>query len=379
MFDHSTPHDDSTFDAPTRAMPVWPPPERPSPGRRLLAEQPMQEATPWPVTSESHTSLAVLDGPPWRAGLAVLVAAVVATLLVGVAWMALGAGDPSVEAGETGVDGLVAGPETGASPDGQSTPAGALPLPGGDSTTTWPTTSTSTVASSVVPSSSVTSVPTSASVTTATTPTTGSSTTAGTASSTTGGSSTTATLTSTSAPADSTSSTMAGAGGSSTSVTTAPSTSTSLASTSSTTVAAAPPASSVDEGALRQAVLDLTNAERAKAGCGPLKLDATLTAVADAHSADMAARSFFSHTNPDGLGPGDRIDASGYPYRSWAENIAAGQGSAAEVMNGWMNSSGHRANILNCGLEELGVGYAEGPAMDRIPGRFWTQVFGARR
>ncbi|MGY1988303.1 CAP domain-containing protein [Blastococcus sp. SYSU DS0669] len=116
-------------------------------------------------------------------------------------------------------------------------------------------------------------------------------------------------------------------------------------------------------------VLALVNAERAKAGCGPVGGDAGLASVARAHSADMRDRGFFDHVNPDGVGPFDRADRAGVSAR--AENIARGQSGPAAVMTSWMNSPGHRANILNCGLTRLGVGVATGSG-----GPWWTQLFG---
>ncbi|MFF9144646.1 CAP domain-containing protein [Streptomyces sp. NPDC014861] len=119
-------------------------------------------------------------------------------------------------------------------------------------------------------------------------------------------------------------------------------------------------------------VISLVNAERAKAGCGPLTANATLARAAQGHSADMAARDYFDHTNPDGDGPGERVTAAGYPWSTYGENIAMGQTTAEQVMEGWMNSPGHRANILNCDFKEIGVGvHTDG-------GPYWTQVFGAR-
>ena len=115
-------------------------------------------------------------------------------------------------------------------------------------------------------------------------------------------------------------------------------------------------------------VLTLVNAERAAAGCRALVADPALAAVARAHSQDMRDRGFFSHENPDGLSPFDRAERAGISAR--AENIARGQKDAAAVMDAWMNSSGHRANILNCGLTRLGVGVAEGSG-----GPWWTQLF----
>ncbi len=123
-----------------------------------------------------------------------------------------------------------------------------------------------------------------------------------------------------------------------------------------------------------QAVLTLVNSERAKAGCAALTANSTLTSVARAHSADMAKRNYFSHTNPDGASPFDRMRAAGYNGRLMGENIAAGYRTAAAVMQGWMNSSGHRANILRCGYREIGIGFVTGGSY----GTYWTQVFGTK-
>lgn len=116
-------------------------------------------------------------------------------------------------------------------------------------------------------------------------------------------------------------------------------------------------------------VIDIVNRERSAAGCGEVRHDEGLARVARAHSADMAQRNFFSHTNPDGLGPFDRARNAGVEAR--AENIAAGQSTPAAVMEGWMNSEGHRANILNCDLSRVGVGRATGGSY----GTYWTQLF----
>ncbi|WP_242605526.1 CAP domain-containing protein [Frankia sp. Cppng1_Ct_nod] len=134
------------------------------------------------------------------------------------------------------------------------------------------------------------------------------------------------------------------------------------------TVASKPSASS---DAASEVVV-LTNAERAKAGCGPLTVDSRLTAAAQAHSADMSTRNYFSHTDLDGQTPFQRMAAAGYQFSIAAENIAAGQQTAAEVVTGWMNSTGHRENILNCSLRQIGVGYATGGSY----GTYWTQDFG---
>jgi uncharacterized protein YkwD len=128
--------------------------------------------------------------------------------------------------------------------------------------------------------------------------------------------------------------------------------------------AAAEPADPTAEGQ----VLALVNVQRAAAGCGALTADPALAAVARAHSADMRDRGFFDHVNPDGLDPFDRAARAG--LEAHAENIAYGQPDPAAVMDSWMSSAGHRANILNCDLTRLGVGVAEGAG-----GPWWTQLF----
>ncbi|WP_431780253.1 sigma-70 family RNA polymerase sigma factor [Streptomyces chumphonensis] len=121
-------------------------------------------------------------------------------------------------------------------------------------------------------------------------------------------------------------------------------------------------------------VVDLVNAERARAGCGPVRHNDRLDTAAARHSADMAARDYFDHTDPDGDDPGDRISAAGYSWSTYGENIARGQQSASDVVTAWMDSPGHRANILNCSFEEMGVGKHSASG-----GPWWTQVFGTQR
>lgn len=108
------------------------------------------------------------------------------------------------------------------------------------------------------------------------------------------------------------------------------------------------------------------NAHRASVGCSALVWDGDVAAVAQAHSQDMVSRSFFDHTNPDGDGPGTRLQQAGVPASGWAENIAFGYPTGAAVLNGWLNSSGHRSNIENCGLTHHGVGLVD---------THWTHVF----
>ncbi|MGW6057835.1 CAP domain-containing protein [Streptomyces sp. NPDC055189] len=120
------------------------------------------------------------------------------------------------------------------------------------------------------------------------------------------------------------------------------------------------------------AVLRLTNAERTAAGLRPLSPDPLLTVAAQNHSADMIARAFYAHTAPDGGEPWHRASAAGSTHRSIGENIACGQRTPAEVVDGWMNSPGHRANILKPSFTHLGVGFAGGGSA----GTYWTQLFG---
>ncbi|WP_019549113.1 CAP domain-containing protein [Streptomyces sulphureus] len=117
-------------------------------------------------------------------------------------------------------------------------------------------------------------------------------------------------------------------------------------------------------------VLQLVNQERAKAGCKPVTADTRLGALADDFSADMAKRGYFSHNSPDGQTPWDRADARGIDNLG-GENIARGQANAQSVMDSWMNSPGHKANILNCDYRTLGVSahFGEG-------GPWWVQEFG---
>ena len=120
-------------------------------------------------------------------------------------------------------------------------------------------------------------------------------------------------------------------------------------------------------------VVALTNTERTSAGLRPLSVDPLLGNAAQAHSADMVARAFYSHTSPEGTQPWDRAAAAGSTRRTIGENIACGQRSAAEVVRGWMNSPGHRANILNPAFTHIGTGLAGGGKA----GTYWTQLFGA--
>ncbi|MBI0296829.1 CAP domain-containing protein, partial [Streptomyces sp. PRKS01-29] len=135
--------------------------------------------------------------------------------------------------------------------------------------------------------------------------------------------------------------------------------------------APAPPAESAGpETASEAEVLALVNKERKKVGCAPVTADPKLAQLAEDFSEDMSLRQFFDHINPDGDSPWERAEGAGI-LDLGGENIARGQSDAQAVMDSWMNSSGHRANILNCSFKRLGVGAHFGDG-----GPWWTQDFG---
>lgn len=146
-----------------------------------------------------------------------------------------------------------------------------------------------------------------------------------------------------------------------------------------------------------QEVVELTNEQRWENGMlPPYKQVEELYNSSDGHSEDMGLDNFFAHCNLDNMStPGSRMQAAGYSYNSAAENIAAGYGSPSAVISGWMNSSGHRANILNSSRREMGVGYEynsgdqgnvrydqDGNCIQDASGgpfyNYWTQNFGRR-
>lgn len=128
-------------------------------------------------------------------------------------------------------------------------------------------------------------------------------------------------------------------------------------------------------------VVALVNEQRVEAGCPPLAIDARLVAAAQGHSEDMAHNDFFSHTGSDGSLPWDRMAAEGYNWSRAAENIAAGYPTPEQAVTAWMNSPGHRNNILNCDLVDTGVGhvYLADDRGDVNYGHYWTHVFGTPR
>jgi uncharacterized YkwD family protein/spore coat assembly protein SafA len=118
-------------------------------------------------------------------------------------------------------------------------------------------------------------------------------------------------------------------------------------------------------------VIQLTNQERAKNGLKPLIADWELSRVARYKSNDMRDKNYFSHTSPTYGDPFTMIKKFGIAYRTAGENIAAGQTSPQAVVQSWMNSPGHRQNILSKSYTHIGVGYAKGGSMHH----YWTQQF----
>ncbi|SDI21338.1 CAP domain-containing protein [Alteribacillus bidgolensis] len=125
------------------------------------------------------------------------------------------------------------------------------------------------------------------------------------------------------------------------------------------------------ESEFEQEVIRLTNEEREKQGLQPLEPYSELSDVARDKSEDMRDAGYFSHNSPNYGSPFDMMDTYGIEYQGAGENIAAGQQSPEQVVEGWMNSEGHRENILNGSFTHIGVGHAEGGSY----GNYWTQMF----
>ncbi len=117
-----------------------------------------------------------------------------------------------------------------------------------------------------------------------------------------------------------------------------------------------------------QKVIELTNAERAKEGLKALQADTKLMQSARLKSDDMAKNNYFDHTSPTYGSPFDQMKSLGISYKSAGENIAQGQKTPEEVVQAWMDSPGHRANIMNASYTHIGVGYS-------ASGNYWTQQF----
>ncbi|WP_250032969.1 CAP domain-containing protein [Paractinoplanes maris] len=129
----------------------------------------------------------------------------------------------------------------------------------------------------------------------------------------------------------------------------------------------------IDQAAYETEVVKLTNAERTARGCKAARIDTRLVEAARAHSNDMVKNNFFDHTGSDGSTFVTREVRAGYPKKdAAAENIAWGYRTPQQVVTGWMNSTGHRKNILNCANNAIGVGIA----VTKSGAPYWTQDFG---
>jgi len=137
-------------------------------------------------------------------------------------------------------------------------------------------------------------------------------------------------------------------------------------------------------GSLRQAkraTLCLLNQERASRGLRAVHLNHKLSVAAKRHSRDMVRRGYFDHTSPSGSTFTGRVSSAGYRFRSLGENIAWGSGSYAtprSIVRSWMNSSGHRANILRGKFREIGIGIVTGTPVGMSGGAVYTTDFGTR-
>ena len=120
-----------------------------------------------------------------------------------------------------------------------------------------------------------------------------------------------------------------------------------------------------------QEVIKLVNKERNAAGLSALAENSRLSEVAQAKAEDMMKNGYFSHTSPTYGSPFEMMKTFGIAYKSAGENIAKGQKTPAAVMNGWMNSSGHRTNILNASFEQIGAGFCK----DSSGVTYWVQMF----
>jgi uncharacterized protein YkwD len=150
-------------------------------------------------------------------------------------------------------------------------------------------------------------------------------------------------------------------------------------------IAAAPfaPVSAAQSQDVAAKVLDLVNAARSKArlcgdkqyaAAGTLRLNDTLTSVAQGHAADMARNSYFAHQGRDGSQPGDRATRGGYNWRTVGENIAAGQSTPEAAVEGWIKSPPHCANLMDAQFREMGLAFSVNKASEA--GIYWVQMFG---
>jgi uncharacterized protein YkwD len=135
-------------------------------------------------------------------------------------------------------------------------------------------------------------------------------------------------------------------------------------------------AQTLSASAIESRLLELTNRERRRAGLAPLSLSRALSAAAQNHAQDMDGKNYFDHTGMDGSEPSDRTQRMGYSGQMIGENIAAGNSTPEDTIRQWMNSPGHRENILNPDYQEIGFGYSRDGG--GTYNHYWVQVFGSR-
>jgi uncharacterized protein YkwD len=145
----------------------------------------------------------------------------------------------------------------------------------------------------------------------------------------------------------------------------------------------APPVTSLPAAKVQKQVMELVNRARARGQlCGaerfgpalPVVLSDKLYRAARSHARDMARRNYFEHESPDGTSPRDRVQRAGYKFRLTGENIAFGPETATEVVNGWLGSAGHCANIMNPHFRDMGLAVAQGNKRGHF---YWVQELGA--
>ena len=135
------------------------------------------------------------------------------------------------------------------------------------------------------------------------------------------------------------------------------------------------PARSSSTVTAREAVLDAMNAYRRQAGLAPLRLDQRLNEAADDRARDMFSKRYFDHVSPDGRQPFEWVKDRGYRYLTAGENLAAGYSSAAAAAQGWMNSPGHRANLLGRTFDDVGVAVVRGSPVGRTNGYTFVALY----
>lgn len=127
-----------------------------------------------------------------------------------------------------------------------------------------------------------------------------------------------------------------------------------------------------------ESVVDAMNRERAARGLAPLRLNARLNAAAQDRARDMFAKHYFEHVSPDGIDPFSWVDREGYDYTVIGENLATGYGTATSVVDGWMDSPGHRENILERDFRDVGIAIAAGSPQPPYGGPLVVAVYGAQ-